>query len=519
MAAAPVGLNEEHVPANPFANYGPPVTGTGFVGRWNEVTAIRNRTFALLETASVSIIGPPRIGKSSLARQVLDEFASGISPRGLAYLPVWITVSSDDDEDSLFRELARQAHEWLADRDLLTDKLRRAYDALRASVAWRDLRLCLRTYLKDLRASGYQVIAVVDEFDAVRNVFTRAAPFELQRQIAYEPGMRIAWIITSRRKLKDIVIRSNAAASTFPGIFGQPEILGCFDCSELAELIARSPYQGETLRKMLLSLLERETGGQPFLSSALLSVLHDRWAAEGPPLEASDIEDHFTDALVTCGQLIVDHHGAMIELLREENRLTKLFEVIFGPQITVGKVDAERLAQEGIIKETAEGWMAYSESFHQYLSRQEEALTSDSHMLWPKTEVGLRSALAAALESAYGPSWQSTLEESQSRIVRNCERRRAHDPGARTGDGGNLLDYTVPAELLQIMMVHWGQVEPVFGHDKGEWRTRLEFVAKARTPLAHSRRGSMPPQDLERFRSTCQEILRWLESAGAARAD
>lgn len=514
MAAAPVDLVPDGALANPYANYGNPVTGPDFVGRRGNVRSIRSRTFTLLETASVSIVGPPRIGKSSLARYVSDEFASGKSAKGLTFLPVWVTVSGTGSEQSLFRLLASRTYGWLTSQGRDTEKVDAPYAQLRDAVQWDDMCMHLLSYLQELRRAGFQVVAVLDEFDAARKVFSDSAPFELLRTIAHEPDIRVALIITSRRTLKDIVVRSTAELSTFPGIFGIPERLGCCNSAELTELIERSPHADEVLRKTLFALLERETGGQPFLASGLLSVLHDRWAADGPPDNQADVEEQFADAVAACGQFIVDHHESMLDLLREEGRLTKLFEVLFGPQVSVGPLDAETMAQEGIIKNTDSGWAAYSESFQQYLSRLEDTLTSESHMLWPKTEVALRAALTEALESAYGGGWPAELAESQPRLVAECERRRSHLPD--TSDG-NLLDYTQPGELLSIIMMHWDQVEPFFGHDKEEWRTHLEFAKKMRVPLAHSRRAEMSAQNLERFRVTCQEILRWLEKAPGRR--
>lgn len=516
MAPAPMGVANDRAPVNPYANYGNPVSGAEFVGRRDRIQSIRNRTFTLLETASVSIVGPPRIGKSSLAMYVRDEFAAGSSVRGLIFVPVWITVSDAGSEQALFRELARRVQGWLTRRGLDTGHAQAEYEALRAASSWDEMQIQLKVYLEELRRTGYQVVAVLDEFDAARKVFTHSAPFGLLRAIAYEPEIRVALIITSRRTLNDIVVRSTAELSTFPGIFGAPETLGCFGDDELTELIERSPYTGEGLRKTLFALLERETGGQPFLSSALLSALHERWAGHGPPASSEGIEEHFTGAVTDCGQLIAEHHRTMLELLREEGRLTTLFEVLFGPQVTADQPAAKRLAQEGIIKESGDGWTAYSESFQQYLSRLEDSLATESHILWPMTEVGLRGALTAGLRHSYGDRWQSALADSHPRLVRECERRRSHVPGTHDED---LLDYTYPDDLLTILKTYWHQVEPFFGHSRQEWEARLEFVKHMRTPLSHSRRSKMSPQDLEKFRVTCLEILKWLEAARAARAE
>src|SRR6266536_2420186 len=106
-----MGLTSEEVDAvvaalaDPYAGYGSPVPKPEFVGRANQIRAIRNRVFASLETASVAIVGPPRVGKSSLAQRVLEQFAVGRSAKGLVFVPVWITVGGLDTEQGLFREL------------------------------------------------------------------------------------------------------------------------------------------------------------------------------------------------------------------------------------------------------------------------------------------------------------------------------------------------------------------------------------------------------------------------------
>lgn len=509
-------MSEGPAVLNPYANYGSPVTGEQFVGRASYVRSIRSRTFASYETASATIVGPPRVGKSSLAQEVLDKFTAGTSGRGLAFLPMWITVSGLDTEQALFRELAYQAQvrlaELPAEAEGARSRLRPHYDALTAATAWDDMRMALKTYLRALRRAGYQAVAVLDEFDAARNIFDRAAPFELLRAIAYESEIRVALITTSRRPLPEIVVRSTAEVSTFWQVFGLPETLGCFGDAELTALIARSPYQDPDLRKALFEWLSEETGGQPFLSSALLSILHDRWSAGEPPGSIGEAEEHFGDAVAACGPVVIDQHEQMLVLLREEGRLTKLLEVLFGPQETVGQQDAKRMASEGIIKETDDGWAAFSKSFHQYLSLLENARTSDNWKLWERTETALRAALTAALDGAYGDLWPVKLKESQAGLVNNCESRREHAARAfpDLAWDENLLDYTYPKDLLDIMMMHWDQVAPVFGQDKGDWRSRIELVSKMRTPMAHNRRAGTSPLRMEQFRSACQEILDWL---------
>ena len=501
MATTPMGVN-------PYANYGLTVTGAEFVGRQDHLRSIRSRTFNTL--APVSIIGPPRVGKSSLAKQVLDSFAVGESPAGLTFVPVSIMVSGADSEQSMFRDLADLILDWLDEHGKPTDRLQTLYAALKATVTWDDMCRCLKAYLRQVRRAGYQVVAFLDEFDAARNVFNRAAPFEFLRALAHEEKFRVALITASRRSLGEIVVKSTAEMSTFPGIFGQPITLGCFNERELAALIARSPYPGEDLQAALAIWLTAETGGQPFLSSALLSMLHERWAFSGLP-SAEHLDEHCRDAVATCGQLAVDYYKSTLELLREENRLDKLLEVLFGPQETVGPLDAERMAREGIIKQSADGWAAFSENFSQYLLLLEVTRTSDNWLLWHQTETGLRATLTSALEQAYGKTWRTTLADSQFRLIRECEKRQERDRAfGEVIDDDSLLDYTHPRELLKIMMLHWEQVKPVFGHEKQDWNQRIELIAKVRNPMAHNRQAGTSPALMEQFRTACREILAWL---------
>ncbi|MDX3799195.1 hypothetical protein [Streptomyces sp. AK04-3B] len=494
---------------NPYAGYGSPVAGPEFVGRTTAFSSIRNRTFTSLETASVSIVGPPRVGKSSLARHVHDQLATGRSVRGLTFVPVWITVSGCDSEQSLFRELAYAVQTWMSDRGLHGDRLDPLYESLSTAVSWDDMRMRMRTYMRRLRYLRYQVVAVLDEFDAARNVFRRSAPYEFLRALAYEPDVRVALITTSRRDLAEIVVRSTPELSTFPQIFGLPVTLGCFDARELTALLARSPHIDADLGQPLLAWLGREVGGQPFLASALLSVLHDRWAAHGIPSPA-ELPHHLGEAVATCSHLTVRHHEQMLELLRDENRLTTLLEILFGPQVTAQPQDAERLAREGVIRPTADGWEGFSESFQEYLGLLERK--SDDWPLWQATETGLRAGLTAALQAAYGDLWLVKLRECQKRLIESCENRQER---VRRGFGElapdeSPLDYAYPQDLLAVIMMHWEQLRPVLGHSKNEWQERLELIARVRTPMAHNRRSGTSPLLMTQFREYCGDVLRWL---------
>ncbi|MBL7508535.1 ATP-binding protein [Frankia nepalensis] len=504
------------VMTNPYASYGNQVTGPDFVGRTDQIRSIRSRVFQSYGSASSSIVGPPRVGKSSLARELLDRYAVGRNPRGLTFLPLWITVMGRETEQSLFRELARSVQRWLernAEAD--ADRVKPSFDRLDGVVEWDDLAIYLGEYLREVRYCGYQVVAVLDEFDAAGKLFRRAAPFELLRTIAYDDKTRVALIVTSRREIGDIIVRSTPEVSNLHQIFGVPVQPGCFRPTELTALIARSPHESEEFRAAAFAWLSRETGGQPFLASAWLSQLHDTLADHSP--EPAELDALFSAAERACASVTVHHHEQMLELLRDEGRLNTLLEVLFGPRVTVGPADADRLEKEGLIRRTSSGWAAFSETFQRYLTLLERKV--DDWPLWQKTETGLRDALADALRAAYGDDWEIRVSEAQPRIGAECEKRRKQ---ARVGlgepaAGDTFLEWAFPKELLEIMTLHWVYVEPFFGRELPEWAERIELVASVRTPMAHNRRAAKTPREMEDFRTACREILEWLSIPAAGR--
>lgn len=167
------------------------------------------------------------------------------------------------------------------------------------------------------------------------------------------------------------------------------------------------------------------------------------------------------------------------------------------------------MSREGLLRKAGAGWAAYSPSFHEYLRSLDDARKSDDWKLWERTETGVRAALSAALQSAYGDDWVMRLEESHKRIVSACKRRRKH-PESHASASDNLLNYSLSDDLPKIMSVYWEQVEPFFSHGKDDWLERLVFVGEVRVKLAHHRHADLSAQDLERFRFTCREILKWL---------
>ncbi len=76
---------------NPFADYGSTVTGNRFIGRKEEIQAVKNRIFDE-RYGNLAIMGLPRIGKSSLARHAIIQYQTEFPLEHI--LPVGINMGT-----------------------------------------------------------------------------------------------------------------------------------------------------------------------------------------------------------------------------------------------------------------------------------------------------------------------------------------------------------------------------------------------------------------------------------------
>ena len=96
-------MNNMEVNNNPFASFGGIVDGSIFVGRKTETNDIWNRVLGN-NFGNVSIVGIPKIGKSSLMQQALKRNADVLWEEH-RYIVCWYTfksVSEEPDHKNVF---------------------------------------------------------------------------------------------------------------------------------------------------------------------------------------------------------------------------------------------------------------------------------------------------------------------------------------------------------------------------------------------------------------------------------
>jgi len=495
---------------NPFADYGARVSGAGFVDRRDEIIAISNRIIHAPQPGCVAIVGPRRIGKSSLACQMLSAPAEDLFAQHL--LTVWCDMGEKSTLEELFRFFVRATLEIFEDHVVSVPTIMRAGQRASECDSWFDLQHYTQRFFKVLKQNGWRIAIVLDEFDAARKVFQQnALGFQALRSLADNPDWRVAFVTCSRRSIPDIEAQSASDISNFHNIFHYL-YLKPFALKETQTLLARLNTIGLTLSDAEIAAIQDITGGHPFLSSAFGFHLAQSWLEH----ETYAIDD----AQQRTQPLFIDHYDNLSQLLQHDHMLEKLLQILFGPLITATTADAEQLIRYGLLVRDEDGvYHPFSEHFGEYLR-----LTERSYDLWPlwkNTERCLRLKIAQVMEATYTTSnWAEPLERARPKLRAMLEECRARQADEQRKFGGrasnNLLDFTYPGDLYQIIRAHWSAFQPLFTNTDQYWEQRFNLLARVRNPVAHNRDEVLTLHERQIAEGYCRELLHRLSDTTPA---
>ena len=201
--------------------YGSVVTGESFLGRRSEVDEISSLLFQ--GCASRSVVGPTRIGKTSIVTEALERNRN--YPR---HLSIFITMSNYQTAFDFWKALmdrfiaqVKQAGLW--DEELEGDFAK--YDTRfrpENTFWWAFLQTRLDNLTAAINSAEYRLILVIDEFDYAIALFGQESYYyQMLRSLCSEVGYSTSGILISRRRLT-LFEASCKYISTFHGVF--PEI-------------------------------------------------------------------------------------------------------------------------------------------------------------------------------------------------------------------------------------------------------------------------------------------------------
>jgi len=490
--------------ANPFSDYGNIVYGERFINRRDSIRAVENRVIRPKEPGNLAIIGDYRIGKSSLVYNSVMERKSDLLKE--RRIPIWINLATFDQASIFFRSLVTSSYDELDSLGLLSDGIKSAAErALQDEVSWSEGYGRIQRYFEKIRQAGMRILFILDEFDHARYLFKGdISGFQGLRELSYRPEWRVTFITTSRRSLQSIELQTRAI-STLDHTFHK-HYLGMFDEDALEEYFERLSSVGIAVTPQVKERVLFYCDGHPYLLEMLGYEVVELFRETG----IDDVER----AVKRIEQSIIDHYEHMLGVLREDESLNKILQILFGPVIDAKPTDAEELQRYGLIKPNDEGnYVAFSEHFRTYLKMIERQV--DLWPLWRETEVALRRVVTEKMIGHYGEQWVEKLCKARSNIrpifERSKEAQQKEEKSFGSRASRNLIDFTYPRDLFDIIFAEWSIFRDIFGKDKNYWDQRAQILSKIRNPLAHNRDQALYDDERRTAEGYCGEILRILE--------
>lgn len=481
---------------NPFMGYGRPVSGERLIGRETELKKIENRI--LNTSASLSIVGQRRIGKTSLITEVRKRILIKKPPK---LVLLFLDLSVYSDSSIFFNTIIDDIKLYLEDSNIdIPQKLERVLSKSE-NTPYESYRVCRRC-LVILKQLGISTKIVIDEFDAIRKYNKANQVIQWLRELidkGFETGLSVIFI--SRRSLFQIeeqIVHVSNIDHVCEKVYVKPLDINTLDLfiNRASKII--SPTNNEILT------LGEYTGGHPYITEMILCHSCEAGSIkEGIQYSTSEIFNYYEHLKV---------------LLEEDDLFDQLIQLVIGPKWKLKTGSASNLKSYGLLKENlngndvTEGFQTWSVHFQDYLSK----ISRESPIWekWAEAEILIRDFIVIKLESHYGDNWMSILkarEDNLSKIIFKCENiMQTESKKFGLSSQFRWIDYTYPHDLWQIITLEWSRFSNLLqenNHNKKYWSDRFDLLAKIRNPLAHNRSGVISEYEITLANAYCDELI------------
>lgn len=488
---------------------GPQASGEAFLGRHPEQALLGDMLFGSYPCHGLSLVGPRRIGKSSLAAKVLQDHPD---PANVAVVKMCMAeyTSAFDFWTSFAAALA----EALRRRDLLDETPARAAAALealqQADANWyRRLMQPLKTLLESAASHGLRTLWVVDEFDAAAWVLDGKHHYQLLRTIASDTGVyNTTTVLISRSPIAQIE-RRNDGISTLHGVFREVVLHG-FSDEDMTEYYGALGEYDIFLPPEGCARLEHFAGRTPYLLSMFGQELADL-AISQKPADTAAIDAVFAQMLPQINQYYED----LVRNFTADNQMEALLDAVFGPHIRARQRAIDALYHMDYLRVDAAGqYYALSEDFTVYLRLAQSELPLYDTMF--RAEKRLREFVALRYPQWASLHYDARLEKSdQLRLWANANCQldgrsldelygycRSLNHWMPTS---SLLDVMTLSRIVDVIEKNWASFAPCFGGGD-DWPARLEQLRQVRNPLAHAHQECVPDEVLQKVVEDCNAI-------------
>lgn len=531
--------------ANPFAGLGAMVCGQRFVGRARQLEMIRSLVLGE-NFGNVSIMGLPRVGKTSLAYQAVQSHHDELLTEGT--ITCSIGMSSCDNALTFYHRMVSDIEDDL--RELIPQpravRLEQKLERLAAEDDPGQYKNYLLDLLRFVRRNNLKLIYILDEFDHVQSYFD-VPDFQLLRECAYQPELKICLITISRKSLKEIE-PEEGSISNFFNIFSAIR-LGMFDEEDLSAYYARvsDVYAPDDDFK---ALVNHYVGRHPFLLDCFNRLCYERGVS-------SASAPAFPELLQSAHLELEEHFDTMRGTLTGEGLWDAAVQLVVGPNYNVTRLQTQRLlnfeflrpvpqaekdrilgrsalasvtpdeepalsaAPAAASREGAVGYVCFCDYFTELLSRE----SLEGIPFWNalgEAERNLRTIITQGLCRSFGTDWEQPFVSRVREIcppkiqetIRELQKRRDSAQREYSHPSRNIVDYTYTRHIYVIFMRHfWDEIfAEVLGADRKAWIDHLKHLSFVRNPPAHNNPEFISPLEIEEAERICLSIAQALKS-------
>jgi archaellum biogenesis ATPase FlaH len=341
---------------NPYFNRNAIKDPDYFFGRLEEVKYI----FSLLRNAqSCSIVGPRRIGKSSLINYVSDPKVMqsyDLNPDDFIFVPIDLEGLAELTQTDVFSMIIEEIRNRIS-----VEELRRKLENLLAKEQIRFLDL--KNILKDISDQNKNVIFLFDEFELITsNKNLDSNFFSGLRNLANT--YNVAYITTSNSPLLELTFSRETLGSPFFNFFTQID-LGLMTESEVNDLIM-TPLKklNVDFNDKINNFIKKTAGAHPFFIQIicfhLLNCIKENNAITDDNLKlinqrfTKEVNPHFR---YFWGHLSEVEQSTLIEILKNRDSFDFL----------KNKTYIDRLVRRALLQKTNTGYKVFSIPFSNFI--------------------------------------------------------------------------------------------------------------------------------------------------------
>jgi len=454
------------------------------------------------------------MGKSSLVNQVL-----ACNAHRTDRLVIRLCMGEYTSAPMFWKEFLDQLRDAIEDADLWNDRLGRCYAELDSfsiqDSNWSLVFLAnIKRIFKQLVKAQAQVLLVIDEFDAVVNVFgDTVSEYMLLRSLYSEPGTYcLNGVIISRRTLK-FMEQNVDSLSTLHGVFTR-ETLDEFNQADMAEFYRVLAESGIHMSEDAKDQLLEYTGGIPYLCSMFGQRLVAGYANAGT-VDSSVINAIYKERKAS----IVEYYDDLIDRLKADEHLEPLVYLSLGSlQHFVDYTHVETMQSIGVLRyDDCIGHYAYSADFMKYLKT--KPLDIPRYQLLVGAEKKLKQLLGKVFpkleETSYqdirgggGFMFRSELENAYAWLgIKWVELEKSLSSLSNHMRNPSVLDGLSLTHVINGILANWEQSFCHYFQGSNEWVMKLQLIRELSAPLASANAQYITNEKLAACSQYCTELI------------